>query len=130
MVSAISVYLFHDVDRDMIGHWNEAFIGLCVESTEFTLIVGAPVSLLTWLGRRLFRLTGYSPRAKLGLFLGIGVSVFQYPWEFAVRAGLPKFADFALYAYLIVAIILCTVVLLRDNFSQKKLGEAINASSV
>jgi hypothetical protein len=41
-VAAISVYIFHDVDHDKIGHWNEAFAGLCVESVSFTLIIGAP----------------------------------------------------------------------------------------
>ena len=38
--AAVSVYLFHDVDRDQIGHWNEAFAGLCIEFVLFTLIVG------------------------------------------------------------------------------------------
>lgn len=38
--AALSVYMFHDVDHDKIGHWNEAFAGLCIESALFTLIVG------------------------------------------------------------------------------------------
>jgi hypothetical protein len=73
-IAAISVYIFHDVDQDKIGHWTEAFAGLCVESVLFTLIVGGPVWLLTLLGRHLFHLRDYSPRAMLGLFLGIGVT--------------------------------------------------------
>jgi len=129
VVAAVSVYPFHDVDHDMIGDWNEAFAGLCAEGIVFTLIIGFPVWLLTLLGQHLFHLTGYSPRAKLGLLLGIGVTAFQYPWEFAARVELPKLADSALSFYLILAIVFCTVVLLRDNFSQKKLREAHKAFS-
>jgi hypothetical protein len=57
----------------------------------------------------------------LGLMLGIGVTVFQYPWDFAGRRVFPKFADYSLSFYLVVAIALCTIVLLGDNFRQMKL---------
>jgi cell division protein FtsL len=119
--AAITVYIFHDVDKDMIGHWNEAFAGLCIESVLFTVVVGGGVALLTLLGRHIFRLKGYSPRAKLGLFLGIGVTVFQYPWDFVGRAAFPKLADSSLFLSLIVAIVLCSIVIVRDNFKQMKL---------
>lgn len=45
--AALSVYLLHDVDKDMIGRWNEAFAGLCGEMVLFTLVIGAGVALLT-----------------------------------------------------------------------------------
>ena len=45
--AAITVYMFHDVDKDMIRHWNEAFAGLCTESVLFTVVVGGGVALLT-----------------------------------------------------------------------------------
>jgi hypothetical protein len=51
----------------------------------------------------------------LGLFLGVGVTAFQYPWDFAGRKVFPKFVDSSLSIYLAIAIVLCTVVLLRDN---------------
>jgi hypothetical protein len=127
--AAISVYIFHDVDQDKIGHWNEAFVGLGAESVLFTLIVGSSVGLLTLLGRHLFHLTDYSPRAMLGLFLGIGITAFQYPWDFAGRKVFPKFAESSLFFYLIGAIVICTVVLLRDNFRQMKLCEGLERSS-
>jgi hypothetical protein len=38
--SAITVYIFHDVDKDMTGRWNDAFAGLCTGSVLFTMIVG------------------------------------------------------------------------------------------
>jgi hypothetical protein len=122
--AAISVYIFHDVDQDKIGHWNEAFAGLCTESVLFTLVIGGGVALLTLLGRHLFHLKGYSPRAMLGLLLGVGVTGFQYPWEFAARKELPKLTDSSLSLYLVVAIALCTIVIVRDNFKQMKLCQA------
>jgi hypothetical protein len=129
-IAAISVYVFHDVDQDKIGHWTEAFAVLCAESVLFTLLVAGPVWLLTLLGRHLFHLRDYSPRAMLGLFLGIGVTMFQYPWEFSARKLFPKLAESALSFYLIVAIVLCTVVLLRDTFRQMKLRKALEAESL
>jgi hypothetical protein len=122
--SAISVYIFHDVDQDKIGHWNEAFAGLCSESVLFTLIIGGGVAFLALLGRHLFHLKASSPRAMLGLSLGIGVTLFQYPWEFAARKELPNLADFSLSLYLVLATVLCAIVLVRDNFKQIKLCEA------
>jgi hypothetical protein len=126
--AAISVYIFRDVDKDQIGHWNEAFAGLCTEGVLFTVMVGGGVAILTLLGRHLFHLKGYSPRAKLGLFLGIGATVLQYPWDFVGRRAFPKLADSSLSLYLIVAIIFCTIAIVRDNFSQKKLRQAPTAS--
>ena len=123
--AAISVYIFHDVDKDQVGHWNEAFAGLCGEIVLFTLVVGVGLALLTWIGRLLFHLKGYSPRAKLGLFLGVGVSVLQYPWDFVGRAAFPAYADSFLSLYLIVAIVLCSIVIVRDNFRQMKLRQAL-----
>jgi hypothetical protein len=122
--AAISVYIFHDVDKDKIGHWNEAFAGLCTESVLFTLIVGGGVALLTTIGRHLFHLQGYPPRSKLGLFLGIGVTVLQYPWDFVGRTAFPSLADSSLSFYLIVAIVLCSIAIVHDNFRQMKLCQA------
>ncbi|MGA3373016.1 MAG: hypothetical protein ABSC48_14765 [Terracidiphilus sp.] len=125
--SAVSVYIFHDVDKDEIGHWNEAFAGLCAEFILFTVIVGGGVALLTSLGRRLFHLKGYSPRSELVFFLGIGAGVLQYPWDFIGRAAFPNLADFSLYLYLIFAIIFCSIIIVRDNFRQMKLSQASTA---
>ena len=124
VVSLFSVYVFHDVDKEMIGRWNEAFAGLCVEFVFFTAIIGGGVALLTFPGRHLLRLQGYSPRVKLCLFLGVGVTVLQYPWEFAGRIALPEFEDSFLSSYLIVAIVFCSVVIVRDNFKQKRIALA------
>jgi hypothetical protein len=126
-IAAISVYVFHDVDKDMIGHWNEAFAESCAEFILFTVIVGGGVAFLSWLGRYIFQLMGYSPRSKLGFFLGVGVSVLQYPWDLVGRAAFPKFADSLLFVYLVIAIIFCSIVIVRDNFKQMKQCQAMIA---
>lgn len=116
----ISVYAFHDVDKDQIGHWNEAFASLCVESLVFTLIVGAGVAVLTFLGRQFFQLGIFRPRLGFVFSLGVGVTLLQYPWDFISRAVLPKFADASLYAFLIIEIVFCSIAIVRDSFKQKK----------
>jgi hypothetical protein len=129
LVSAISVYLLHDVDHGMVGRLNEAFSQLCTESILFALIVGGAAGLLTALGRFVFHLRGYSPRSMSGFLLGIGVTAFQYPWDFSARKISPKLADASLSIYLVAAIVLCAVVLLGDTFKQKKVFEAAKAFS-
>jgi hypothetical protein len=123
-LAAISVYVFHDVDQDRIGHWNEAFADLSIEMVLFSLLVSGGVWLLTMLGQRVFHLRGYFPRARVGLSLGIATALLQYPFEFLGRMLLPKFADPVLSVYLIAAIILCTAVLLHDASNQRNLQKA------
>lgn len=126
VISAVSVYLFHDVDREMVERWNEAFAGLCFEFFLFTSFIVLGVGILTWLGRRLFNLKGSSPRASLGLVLGICVSVVQYPWEFVGRILLPQLEDTSLILYIVLAIIVCTGILLRDNYRQAQTTQAVD----
>jgi len=122
-VAAVSVFAFHDVDKEQIGHWNEAFAALCTEGVLFTLIVGGGVAVLTFLGRHLFHLSGYAPRLKVVFFLGVGITVLQYPWDFVSRVALPKLADASLSAFLVIAIVLCSIVFVRDASRQMKLGQ-------
>jgi hypothetical protein len=121
--AAVSVYIFHDVDKDQIGHWNQAFAGLCNEGVLFAVIVGGGVALLALPGRHLAHLKGYAPRPKLALFLGIGITLLQYPWDFVGRAAFPKLADYSLSFYLIFAIVICSSVILRDCFRQRNSRE-------
>jgi hypothetical protein len=123
-VAAVSVYAFHDVDKEQIGHWNEAFAALCTEGVLFALIVGGGVAVLTLLGRHLFHLSGYSPRLKLVFFLGVGVTLLQYPWDLVSRVVLPKLADASLSVFLAIAIVFCSIVFVRDAFRQRKLVQA------
>lgn len=121
LTAAISVYVFHDVDKDKLGQPNETFVALCFEAVLFGLLVCVPTWLLTFLGRRLLHLTASSPRPILALLLGFIVTVFQYPWEFAGRKFFTSHAGSFLSSYIIIAIVVCTAVLLRDNFKQIKL---------
>ena len=120
--NVVTVYVFHDVDADKMGHWNEAFAGLFTESVLFALIGGGGVALLTLLGRRVFHLKGSSPRAKLGLYLGIGVAIFQYAWDFAGRVAFPKLADTGLALYLILAIVVCPIVFVLESHKQMRMS--------
>ncbi len=126
--NVVTVYVFHDVDADKIGHWNEAFAGLFIESVLFALIVCGGVAVLTFLGRRLFQLKGFYPRAKLGLYVGIGVAIFQYAWDFAGRTAFPTHGDTGLTLYLILAIIGCSIVFVRDSLMQQRLSPGSGAS--
>ena len=126
-LAAISVYIFHDVDQDRIGHWNEAFVDLSIEVFVFSLILGGAAWLLALVGQRVFGLRGGSPRAKIGLSLGIATAVFQYPFEFLGRRLVPNFAGSLLSLYIVAAIILCTAVLLRDASRQREPQEALKA---
>jgi hypothetical protein len=124
-IAAISVYVFHDVDKDQIGHWNEAFAGLCTEFVLFTLIIGGGVALLVLLGRIVFHLKRCSPRSNLVFPLGIGVSVLQYPWDFIGRVLFPKLEDLSLSLYLFLAIVVCASVIVRDSLRQMKVRQAL-----
>lgn len=126
-LDAISVYIFHDVDHDKIGRWNEAFVGLSIEAAAFSLLISGGVLLLALLGRQLFHLRGCSPRPRIGLFLGIAVTVFQYPFDFAGRKLVPNSTESFLSLYLAAAIVLCTAVLLRDTFKQQELQKTVEA---
>ena len=128
-LGAISVYIFHDVDKNKIGHWNEAFADLSIEAAVFSLIISGAVWLLALLGRQLFNLRGHAPRARIGLSLGIAAAVFQYPFEFVGRRLVPNLAESFLSFYLVAAIFLCTAVLLRDTFKQLKLQKALEPPS-
>lgn len=123
-IAAVSVYAYHDVDKEQIGHWNETFAAQCIEGVLFTVTVGGGVAVLTLLGRQLFHLSGCFPRLKVVFLLGVDVSLLQYPWDFISRAALPRLADAALSAYLVVAIVLSSIVLVCDAFRQRKLGDA------
>jgi hypothetical protein len=128
-LDSISVYVFHDVDQAEIGHWNEAFAELSVESVVFGLIIGGSVWILCLLGRQLFNLRGYSPRARIGLALGIAATVFQYPFEFVARKLFPNLAGTFLTLYVVAAIFVCTAVLLTDTFNKLKLRNALEPPS-
>jgi hypothetical protein len=122
---AVSVYIFHDVDKEKVGHLNEAFVGLVAEIILFTLVIGLGVALLAALGRKLLHLKSYRPHARLGLFLGIGITAMQYPWDYIGRAFFPSFADTFLSLYLVLAIVICSIFIVWDSFMRMKSSQAV-----
>jgi hypothetical protein len=123
-IAAISVYILHDVDRDQIGQWNTAFADSCAEFVLFTLIIGVGVALFVFVGRAFFHLQEYSPRPNLVLLLGVGVAAIQYPWDLIGRLVFPKLSDLSLSLYLVLAIIVCSIVVIRDCVKQMRLRPA------
>jgi hypothetical protein len=124
LVNAFSVYVMHDVDSDQIGHWNEAYIELSAEVGIFIVVVGGLTWLLILLGRRLFHLQGAYPRPRLAFVLGALAIIIQYPMDFAVRTYLSVISRSYLHWYLLLCILTCTGILLRDNWKQLQLQES------
>ncbi len=120
LISVVTVYVLHDVDRDQIDHLNGAFVGLCVESLIFTLSIVFGVAVATLLWRYFAHLNAYAPRGLLALYLGAGVTVLQYLWDFSIRKFLPRLSDLSLGVYLLLAIGICATVLCRDIRQQAR----------
>ena len=59
LLGAISVYIFHDVDKEMAGQWDLVFIGLAVEALIFS--VGITILAIT-----LTHLKQVVPNPKIG----------------------------------------------------------------
>ena len=129
VVAFLSVYVFHDVDQDKIGHWNEAFADLAIEAVIFSLIISIPTWVLALSGWYLLHLGGYPPRAGVGLALGILVTVCQYPFEFLGRKLVPNLAGLFLSIYLVAGVLLCTAILVVDTRRQK-VQRALEADSI
>jgi hypothetical protein len=130
VLNAVSVYVFHDVDQNKIGHLNEAFAELAVEAVIFSLIVGGLVWLFVLAGRRLLSLRNYSPRLRVAASIGVAAAVFQYPFEYIGRRVAPNLSDSFLFFYLITAPFLAAAVLLADVIRQSKIrnGSALSDS--
>ena len=124
ITSIITVYLLRDVDHDQIGHLNAAFAGLCAEGVIFGLIIGGATGFLTLLGKKVLGLKGSFHRGQLSFLLGVSVTVLQYPWDLVSRKIAPRLADVSLSIYMVVAVVLCTVVLLYDNSRRRALEKA------
>lgn len=120
ITNAAAVYLLHDVDADRIGKWNLAFWELNLEFFIFSLLLTASFFLLTWIGTMMFRLRHVAPNLKLGLVLGIGVMLIQYPAEFSVRKLTPTHsADSFLLGYILLSPICCACIVLVDAHKRR-----------
>jgi hypothetical protein len=120
LTNAAAVYLLHDVDADRIGKWNLAFWELTLEFFIFSLVLTASFFLLTWIGIMVFRLRQVALNFKLGLALGIGVMLVQYPAEYAVRKLAPGHsADSFLLGYILLSPICCAAIVLLSAHKRR-----------
>jgi hypothetical protein len=113
--NAVAVYLLHDVDADLIGRWNLAYWELAQEFVLFGLVITGFFVLLTWIGTLLFGLRDARKNAKLGLVLGISVTLIQYPTEFTVRKLTPHSSDAFLLWYLLLSPVCCAAIVLLNT---------------
>lgn len=91
MVSYFAAFVVHDVDKGR--GYTDGFIGLCIESIFFVLVVGVPAWLLTLLGQYFLGIRDFPPRANFSFWLGVALPLFQYPFEFSARLLAPRLAN-------------------------------------
>jgi len=135
VTNAVAVYLFHDVDADMIGKWNIAFLGLTLEFFIFGLVLTVSFFLLTWIGTIAFGLRQVALNLKLGLVLGIAVMLVQYPAEFTVRKlSTEHSADSFLLGYILLSPICCAAIILlsarKSHAALAQRGSLVNGAPI
>jgi len=109
-LSALAVYAFHDVDAEMFGKWDVAFVELVLEFLLFSIAITLGSGVLTYLGRFIFCRRSLAPTQKLGLLVGAIIGIVQYPFETVVRLVADEHYDFWSYAYILRSIIVSSVV--------------------
>jgi hypothetical protein len=114
-VNVLSVYVFHDVDKDRVGHWNLAFVELCIEFGVFALVATGLFLFFVWFGRVLLRIPTIPSSYVLSFVMGVFVILAQYPIEFVGRIFLPSRQGTVLTLYLLLSPLLCAAVFLRDS---------------
>lgn len=130
LTNAAAVYLLHDVDAARIGNLNLAYRELTLEFFAFGVVLTVIFFLMTWIGTLLFRLRNVPPNAKLALILGIVVTVFQYPAEFAVRKLAGNWADAFLLGYLLASPVCCAVVILLNSHKRRMINNEVRVIAI
>jgi hypothetical protein len=118
LLGAISVYVFHDVDKDLVGKWNIAFRYLAGEVLLFGLLVTLGTAILTQIGRMVAGLRSTVPAPKLGFILGASIGLVQYPFEFLVRKLADEHYNFWSYAYIALSILVPSAVFVAASRKQ------------
>lgn len=114
-VNALSVYVFHDVDKNRMGQWNRAFGELMVEFLLFSTITALFLLVFLALGRRFIRPSVSEFHPGLSFLLGCGLLVFQYIFDILVRVFIPSMYDLMLGTYLLIGPAFCAAILLRSG---------------
>jgi hypothetical protein len=110
LLSAVSVYVFHDLDKQLIGKWDLAFRDLAGEVLVFALMVARGTAVLTQIGRMVAGLRPAVPTPKLGLIAGASIGLVQYPFEFLLPNVADEQCDFWIYAYIVLSILASSAV--------------------
>jgi hypothetical protein len=110
LLSAVSVYVFHDVEKQLIGKWDLAFRGLVEEALLFAILVTLGTAVLTQIGRMVAGFRPAVPPTKLGFIVGASVGLVQYPFEFLVRKVADEHYDFWIHTYIVLAILVPSAV--------------------
>jgi hypothetical protein len=114
-VNALSVYVFHDVDREMIGRWHEAYFQLNIELLFFSLIVTGLLLLFMCLGIKLFRYPVFSQNVRLAFTLGVGTILIQYVYDLAARSWAPEIAQVVTAIYPLLGSAISAIILIRNG---------------
>ena len=114
VTNAVAVYLLHDVDADLSGRWNQAYLDLSLEFVAFAFVTAALFLFFTWIGKLAFRFRSPTLNTKLGFALGIAVILIQYPAELAVRKVTPAYSEAFLLGYILLSPIVCAATILLD----------------
>jgi hypothetical protein len=119
LVNALSVYVFHDVDQEMIGHWNAAYFLLDVEFAIMSFIISGFLLLFISVGRKFFYRHGGPLNIRLGIMLGIGTILFQYAFDMAARSWVPGITMIVLCLYPLLSSAASAIILLRKTSPPK-----------
>jgi hypothetical protein len=111
-LNALSAYVFHDVDKDMVGQWSRAFSDQMVEVLFFIFVADSLLLIYLFLARKLFKLPDGQLSAKTAFLSGIFTILLQYPFDYASRAIAPSMSEKLLWAYLLLSPVACASLLL------------------
>jgi|WetSurMetagenome_2_1015567.scaffolds.fasta_scaffold421420_2 hypothetical protein len=114
-VNALSVYVFHDVDKDMIGQWHVAYVQLNIELLIVSLIASGLLLLFICLGEKLFHHPILSLNIRLAFILGVSTIVLQYVCEMAARLWAPQITTIILAVYPFLSAALAAIMLVRNG---------------
>ena len=128
-MNAVSVYIFHDVDKELIGKWNIAFRDLLGELLLFGFLVVLVAGALTQLGRLIAKLRPAVPSPKLGFIVGVCVALAQYPVEYITRKIAVEHYSFGLDLYIILSVVIPSVVFIVACRKQQRSTTLVPDSS-
>ena len=113
VITAISVYVLHDVDSDLRSNLGRAYSETETEFVLFSTIAAIIFGGVGAAGKALLGLQLQPTASKLSVWLGGGLMVVQYLWDLLSRAFLSVTAgERMLTIYMFGAPVVCALLLL------------------